>query len=201
MLDLSNTILIAISSSRIEETQKAIDHCLSQCEFKDILFFTDNQNAKFSINIDKICSIKDYDKFVLKKLPILITGKAKYYITIHWDGFIVNTNAWNKDFLLYDYIGAPWPWYGNICGNGGFCIKSQKFIDSQIKILDLLDISYPDDFSLCINSRQDFTKLGCNFAPNNIAYQFSTEYGDYSKYNSFGFHNFNYHPQFKHIIS
>lgn len=200
MLKLNNIILVAISSNRITETEKAIRHCLSLCEFKDVIFFTDNNSCDYYYEIEKISSIKDYDKFIIKKLPYLLSGKADYYLTIHWDGFIVNTDAWNNDFLLYDYIGAPWPWYKNMCGNGGFCLKSQKFLDTQIKLIDELSINYPDDFELCIRSRTKFLDMQCNYAPSNIAYQFSNEFTEYELYKSFGFHDFKYNPQFKYII-
>jgi hypothetical protein len=206
MLDLSNIVLLSISSNRINETQKAIEICTQQCSFKEILFFTDTPhlitNKQISgIYIDKLNSIKDYDYFVLKKLPYYLSGRSNFYLTIHWDGFIVNPDAWTDEFLNYDYIGAAWPWYYFMCGNGGFCLKSQKFIDTQLKIINDLDTTLPDDVSLCIQARQKFIEHNCLYAPPEIAYQFSTEYGDYNQFHSFGFHDFQYHPQFKkHII-
>lgn len=200
MLDLSNIILLAIGSTKIAETQKAIDICLSQCSFKDVIFFTDDKLAKYRYEIQKLNSIKEYDYFVLKELPYLINNKADYYLTIHWDGFIVNPMAWTSKFFEYDYIGAPWPWFNYICGNGGFCLKSQKFIDTQIKINESLDTNKPDDVSLCISSRQNFIKHGCKYAPPEIAFKFSTETGSYERFNSFGFHDFKYNPKFLELI-
>lgn len=205
MIDLKNICLLSISSNRIAQTQKALEICLRDCVFKDVLFFTDDiqqiTNKDITpIQIDKLNSIKDYDYFVLKTLPHLITQKADYYLTIHWDGFIVKPNSWSSDFLNYDYIGAPWPWFNFICGNGGFCLKSQKFIETQINIMNELDHTKPDDVALCILARQKFIDHGCVFALPNIAYKFSTEYGDYKQFNSFGFHDFKYHKQFKGMI-
>jgi|AACY02.18.fsa_nt_gi hypothetical protein len=200
MLDLSNIILLAIGSTKILETQKAISICLSNCIFKDVIYYTHDDKQQYATKIDELKSIKDYDYFVLKKLPYLLNNKADYYLTIHWDGFIVNHKKWNKQFLKYDYIGAPWPWYSYLCGNGGFCLKSQKFIETQIKLIDNLDTSKPDDVSLSINSRKAFIDNQCNYAPPEIAFDFSTETGGYYRYNSFGFHDFKYNPQFKHMV-
>jgi hypothetical protein len=200
MLELKNILLIAIGSTKIAETQKAIDICLSKSSFKDVIYFTDDSSAKYRYEIDKLNSIKDYDYFVLKKLPFLINNKADYYLTIHWDGFIVNPKSWDSRFLQYDYIGAPWPWFNYICGNGGFCLKSQKFIETQIELIDELDTSKPDDVALCISSRQKFIARGCSYAPPEIAFKFSTEAGGYERFNSFGFHDFKYNLFFKSLI-
>ena len=199
MLNLKNILLVAIGSTKISETLKAIDICLSQCSFKDIIFFTDDMSVRYNYPIEKLNSIKDYDYFVLKKLPYLLTNKADYYLTIHWDGFVVNTKAWDVRFLEYDYIGAPWPWFNYMCGNGGFCLKSQKFIETQIKLINELDVSKPDDVSLCISSRQKFLSEGCSYAPPEIAFKFSTETGGYHRFNSFGFHDFKYNKHFQKI--
>lgn len=201
MIDLSKVILIAIGSNKINETKKAIDICLSKCWFKDVIYFTHDANTSpYAKKIDEIKSIKDYDKFVLHQLPVFIDKLADYYLTIHWDGFIVNDKAWTDEFFNYDYIGAPWPWYEYKCGNGGFCLKSQKFISTQIDNIDLINIDYPDDVSLCVDSRHIFIKNGCKFAPPNISLKFSVECGNYAIHKSFGFHDFQYHKQFMDLI-
>jgi hypothetical protein len=201
MVDLKNVLLMAIGSTHTKETEKALEICQSECVFKDVVFFTDDETVKYQHAINPLKSIKEYDYFVLKELPQLITGKAEYYLTVHWDGFIVNSRAWTKEFFKYDYIGAVWPWFNYICGNGGFCLKSQKFIETQLQILDKLDITKPDDVALCITARKLFVEKGCLFAPAEIAFKFSIESDRYDKYNSFGFHDFKYHPQFKKLIS
>ena len=47
MLELKNILLIAIGSTKIAETQKAIDICLSKSSFKDVIYFTDDSSAKY----------------------------------------------------------------------------------------------------------------------------------------------------------
>lgn len=202
MLDLTNISLVAIASNKIEETKKAIDICLSKCKFHDVLFFTHDNTVKNSIIIDELKSIKDYDKFVIRELPeYLREYSSDFFLTIHWDGFIVNENAWTPAFLDYDYIGAPWPHVKYMCGNGGFCLKSKKFINTQYDLRSNLDISLPDDVSLCIKHRSDFINAGCKFSDTKIGFKFSTECCDYWKFNSFGFHDFKYNEQFRKLIT
>lgn len=198
MIDLRNTTLVAIGSTRIKETLKAIDICHRYCSFYKTIFLT-NEQTPYTININQILSIKEYDYFVVKNLPSYID--SDYALTIHWDGFIVNPDAWTDKFLDYDYIGAPWPWMDSICGNGGFCLKSKKFLFAQQNIFhNILEINEPDDLTLCLYYKKDFLAIGCEYAPPNIAYQFSTEHGGYDNYKSFGFHDFRVNPQFRYLI-
>jgi hypothetical protein len=198
MLDLSNISLVAIGSTKINETLKAISHCHSLCRFKETIFFTDAIGVPYSHKIQRMNSIKDYDKFVVKELPFLVDGD--FILTIHWDGFIVNTDSWTNDFLNYDYIGAPWPWFDNKCGNGGFCLKSKKFLEAQKDIVKNLAVNEPDDVMLSLTLREKFETHDCKYATPDVAYKFSTEHGNYQIFKSFGFHDFRIHPYFKNIV-
>jgi len=199
VIDLTNTTLVVVGSTRVQENLKAIEICEKYCNFYKTIFFSD-QDVPNKFAIPKMNSIREYDNFIVKQLPKHI--ESDFALTIHWDGFIVNPDAWTNDFFEYDYIGAPWPWWNHICGNGGFCLKSKKFFDTQ-KVLfnESYVVDDPDDVDLCIKNRQNFISLGCLYAPPQIAYQFSTEYGGYDNYKSFGFHDFKINPQFKYFIN
>jgi hypothetical protein len=197
-LHLKNITLIAIGSTRIEETLSAIEICKKTCIFKDIIFFSDKSNP-YQQKVLPMQSIKDYDRFVVFDLPKMATD-TDFILTIHWDGFIVNPNAWTEEFLTYDYIGAPWPWINNIVGNGGFCLKSKRFLQAQQQIVESIsDLKDPDDLFLSFRTRQQFINLGCIYG-DKIGYRFSTEYGGYFNHNSFGFHDFRPNPQFKPLL-
>lgn len=193
-LDLSNIDLVAIGSTRIQETLEAINACIKYANFNNIYYFS-NVKTKYQVPIGAIKNIKDYDMFVVHELPKFI--QSDFCLTIHWDGFIVNPRAWTNEFYKYDYIGAPWPWMNYICGNGGFCLKSKKFLETQQKIIpEKLNINRPDDVLLCIDYRSQFEYHECKYAPKDVAQKFSTEYGGYHNFNSFGFHDFKVNPMF-----
>lgn len=199
MIKLDNISLICIGSTKIIESIKALTICQQFCKFKEVKYFTDT-NTPYTTKIPKIKSIREYDTFIVTQLPKFID--SDYILSIHWDGFIVNPEAWTYDFFNYDYIGAPWPWLDNICGNGGFCLKSKKFLETQKLIFDDQYIApHQDDLILSKDYRQLFIDNNCIYAPTHIGYQFSTEYGGYNNYNSFGFHDFRVNPQFKHLLN
>lgn len=204
-LDLTNTTLVAISSNKIKETLQAIDICKKYANFYKIVLFSDC-DTQYTHHITAITSILEYNLFAYYELPQYID--SDYILNIHWDGFIVNPEAWTNEFYNYDYIGAPWPW-NNLCGNSGFCMRSKKFLQTQLLLsrqhkLEIDDEhgkhGLHDDVMLCLKLRNKFIENGCRYAPENIGYKFSTEYGVYDHYRSFGFHDFRQQPQFKNLI-
>lgn len=194
-INLSNTTLIAATSDKISETLKALKHCMNCCSFYDVKIFTHTPVGLKHKIIKKIESKRDYDNFIIKKLPYEI--ESEYCLTIQYDGFIVNPNSWTDEFFDYDYIGAPWPWLEDLVGNGGFCLKSKKFLECQKNIVKDIEINNADDVTLSEILRDNFISVGCKYAPSNLAYKFSTEHGSYEKNQSFGFHDFRLHRMFE----
>lgn len=204
-LDLKHVTLVAVASNKIAETLKAIDICKEVANFSDIVLFS-NHATKYTYNIPQINSVIEYNAFAYYELPKYI--KSDFVLNIQWDGFIVNAQSWINDFFEYDYIGAPWPW-NHMCGNSGFCLRSKKFLQTQLLLSKeyrlQVDSQYGqhalhDDVMLCLKLRNQFIDHGCKYAPENIGYKFSTEYGKYDDYKSFGFHDFRQQPQFKKLI-
>lgn len=197
-LDLKEITLVAIGSTRIKETLAAINICTKYAKFKDIVYFSDKHNP-YQYPIKEMRSIKDYDSFVVYELPSM-EFSSDFILTIHWDGFIVNPKAWTSQFLEYDYIGAPWPHINDLVGNGGFCLKSQKFLKTQQKIVkNIAPLNDPDDLFLSYKLRSDFIHFGCKYG-DDIGFRFATEHGGYHYHNSFGFHDFKPNPQFKPLL-
>jgi hypothetical protein len=208
MLNLTNIILIAFGSTKIQETILALKHCQKLANFYDTFFFTDydiEENHIKHIKIRRIKSYRDYQKFIVLESPEIVLSNVSdnfngHFLSINWDGFIVNQNAWSDVFLEYDYIGAPWKQYENKVGNGGFCMKSKKFYKVQQKICKNYNVTKNEDVQLCIDLRSEFEKNGCIFAPTDVGFMFSTEAHDYDEYNSFGFHDFKLNPKFEKLI-
>ncbi len=218
MLDLKEVSLIAIGSTRIKETYLAIKRCVSLVNFSSVYYLTNKENMKKNdyVKCVEIPEIKDYlsyNSFIVKDSPnyiLPLLSKETHYLTINWDGFVVNPDAWKDYFLEFDYIGAPWvkefaPIIGGRCGNGGFCLKSKKFLELQNSIKDFKQYKPTkrnyEDVTLSFHYRKKFEKLGCIYAPVSVGYEFSTEHGDYDKHKSFGFHNLRINKKFKKFIA
>lgn len=212
MTYLENCTLVCIDTKNQVEALKAMDICLDEIIFLRSKFFTTSLDG---IKLDKFKNIKqieiiqipeiknkaDYSKFCLVELPKNIV--SDFCLTIQHDGYIIDSSCWTNNFMKFDYIGAPWPpeWgYKNRVGNGGFCLKSKKFLNISYDIFkdfdfnsdlnrSIYDISVNEDFLSCNIYYDEFIKGGIKFADEQIAALFSIEHPVPEMTNrSFGFH-------------
>jgi hypothetical protein len=144
------------------------------------------------------------------------TELIKYFDTPHLmhietDGFPINPQNWDTDFLNYDYIGAPWgtkqDGYAHTTndkyriGNGGFSIQSKRFREFLYKIRYEYKTGMPSDVWFC-QTPQILDRIRPKFPDLKTAIRFSfegwiPEYKDWQTANSFGIHGLNAH---KNII-
>lgn len=217
MINLPNVTLAFIDCVYPEKTIRAMRYCLKDCTFVSVKFFTSlkvdtykvyvklgedyrNSPAYHTQKIDvvkipHIDCLQKYSRFVLRDLSKHID--TEFVLIAQADGFILNAAAWQKEFLDYDYIGAPWWWYidGHNVGNGGFSIRSKRLMEhlaahyQEMKDRDGADMLHPEDHAICRTYRKtlEFTH-GFTFAPAEIAGKFSVENGRWN--GQFGFHDF-----------
>jgi len=119
--------------------------------------------------------------------------KTSHILSVHWDGFVLNEDAWTDEFLQYDWIGAAWP--DGVVGNGGFHIRSKRFnaAVAELNLPPTLEACFPDDALCCRYEYRGKTAYralleskGIRFAPPELARRFSVENERYA--GSFGFH-------------
>jgi len=183
-MKLNNVTLFAIDTNHPHLTEKAIAKCLEQCKFDDVVFLKPPAVKPFN-------SIQEYSKFMLHDLHKYI--KTDFALCIHWDGYIINPDAWQDQFLDYDYIGAVWPWHpqGLRVGNGGFCIRSKKLLELTASP-DFVYKEINEDDLICHVNRDYLVRNGIKFAPEELARYFSFE-RELSNIKTFGFHgDFNF---------
>jgi hypothetical protein len=140
----------------------------------------------------------NYSPWILRNLTNYI--QTDYALTIQYDGFIIDPSLWSRDFLDCDYIGALWPNIGQVnrIGNGGFSLRSKKFLDLSAQIEYKEGKHKGEDWVACVENNSYMLENGVNFADKILARQFSVEhivddcFYDKNKletYNSFGFHD------------
>lgn len=208
MLNLKNVTLFSIAwGNKLEQTKKALKKCCEQVAFYDVVFLTPPES---SISTNPTENEINYNVFMINHLHKFI--KSDFCLVAQWDGFIIDANMWQDEFFDYDYIGASWQFSGckNCVGNGGFSLRSKRFlqVSSSIKY-DPFNCSWfdpqqaydrpipPEDWFLCYHSYEEMKDNAINFAPIDLANKFSVENigpntyfnrQDLSTYNSFGFH-------------
>jgi hypothetical protein len=128
--------------------------------------------------------LRNYNSYVLRHLVRHV--EASHCLIIHRDGYIVHPKLWRDDFLCYDYVGAPWPHRKGTVGNGGFSLRSKRFMQ-WLADYPVKDFKTPEDHWICITIREAAENAGFRFPGTRLAHRFSVEAsGDLAK--AFGFH-------------
>lgn len=190
MKNLPNVTLLCVDCVEVERAAKAIAQCCEKFKFGEVKLLTSlDTTYPNAVKIPHIKSIQEYSKFMIKDLHEYVD--TDYVMTIQWDAFILNPDAWDDEFLEYDYIGAPWWFTDKNVGNGAFTIRSKKLLnvlkDSKIRNF------HPEDVVICRLYNTYLSKQGITYAPEELAQKFSFEgnqkYG-YKWDGQLGFHDF-----------
>lgn len=201
-LQLPNVTLVMVETREHELARMAIEDCLNQVDFGDVLILTDKPEKFFRPDLvqsalrkcrfhivpdftDKLgwCRSSWYDV-----PPLLHTAFA---LQIQWDSWVWDVTQWTDEFVKYDFIGSPW-WYkdGKNVGNTGFSLISTRLK----RYLDANRDKFPcssaaEDDLLCRGYRLELEKKGFTWAPEQLAHKFAFECcRPESNSRHFGFH-------------
>jgi hypothetical protein len=135
MLRLRDVTVCAADCVHPELAARALRISMERVHFGDAVLFSDAQiSGLFRCEaITPLRSLDDYCRFCLHELAHRIT--TKFALVVQWDGYVLDPRAWRREFLLYDYIGAPHfvplgqkrEWR---VGNGGFSLRSQRLLQA-----------------------------------------------------------------------
>lgn len=182
MLSLPDVTLIALTSKDFEGHQKAIHKSCEQIEFGGVKIIWD----------EKIKSIDEWNKAIIYDLHKYID--TEFALLIHADGYVINSEGWKKEFLDYDFIGAPWPLpiddysYRDEVGDlvrvgNSVSIRSKKLMELASCIPEhdfwMINDKYGntnEDGFICCHQRNFLERMGCKFAPLEVAKYFSKEH-------------------------
>jgi uncharacterized protein DUF5672 len=182
--------LCAADSANVSLTARALRISMAQCDFADAILFSHAPVAGpfRTVEIGKLASTAAYSTFVFKELPALV--ETPFVLIVQWDGYVVDPSAWRSDFREYDYIGARWPEAidGQSVGNGGFSLRSRKFMAALAEPRFMLDETVNSDVQVCRTLRPLLERdFGIRFATEEVADRFSYENID-PLAPTFGFH-------------
>lgn len=220
MKHISNVTLVAVATTDVEATAKALQFSIRDLSFDRVLLissynpFPETESYE-QIDIQPFNSVGEWGEFVVFELHRHI--HTDHIILIHADGFIVNPESWSDEFLEYDFIGAPWPLpkddfsyrdhFGNIIRVGNsVSLRSLKLLRLPSEIgLDWATADhgfFHEDGFLCVQNRHILQYYGINYAPLSVACQFSRERSiqENKEINPFAFHKWDganrHYPRF-----
>jgi len=198
MLNLSNVTLLVLHIKGSPFPILGLEECMKHANFADVRILTSDMSFTHKdIRVKRIrdvSSMEEYSAFFIKELWNCFD--TDFCLTSHPDGFIINPESWTDKFLEYDYIGAPWKFFGTrfrdvfnqpAIGNGGFSLRSKEIC------------KYVSKHYSTINDNEDKYYSNCSDCPKptyikyptiDLALQFSQETLLNRNMRPFGFHNF-----------
>lgn len=203
-LQLPDVTLVAVSSVKIPSTLHALTYSMRGIRFGRVLLVSDTRPSKLPDGVEfaagpPLRSLDDYSRFMLYGLAEHI--KTEFALVVQHDGYVVRPQRWDRRFLDYDYIGAPWrrnahfsPEGVNIrIGNGGFSLRSQRTLnapkDLGLPFTDNGTGYLNEDGILCNYFRKRLEDHGIRYAPPALAARFSSEENcEETVADPFGFH-------------
>lgn len=200
---LPDVTMICVDTENYGEALFAITKSLEQIAPARTIFFTDitftvPEEVEI-INIKHLFTAKDYSRWMIKEL-----GKqnidTSHILIIQHDGYVLNADQWEEDYLKYSYLGAPWleTDFYNV-GNGGFSLRETKLhqIISQDQAIMPL---HPEDSCLSRIYRDYLEqKYNLKWAPDLLAHKFSFELNK-PKQPTFGFHKYFHEPFREYVV-
>lgn len=200
MVHLPTVTVVAVTTKDHGTTVAAIKKTLAHIKPAQVILFSDVMmfDADFKcIVIDRFKSVKDYNRFIFKRLGDFID--SGHILVIQHDGYVIDGNAWTNEFLQYDYIGAPWTYTdGRNVGNGGFSLRSAH-LHKLLQDDEFEHCEQAEDEKICRYYRETLEKLAIKFAPDAVAHKFSFEMHRPLQ-PTFGFHNEFHQPYQEPVI-
>lgn len=175
-IELSDVTLTCLTNRDLEGHKKAVDKSCEKIDF-----------GKVEMIWDERCdSIDEWNRRVIYELPNYI--HTSHCLLIHADGYVINPELWNPDWLQYDYIGAPWP-----LPTDNYSYRDERAelvrIGNSVslrskKLMDLIATrewkpyygNTNEDGFICCHNRKWLESQGCKFAPLDVAIHFSKEH-------------------------
>jgi hypothetical protein len=208
-ISLQNVTLMGIDCVDFSRLQKAADISMKGIDFADVKLLSSikNKDARW-VEINHIGSIEAFSEFCIKELTNYVD--TDYVLLIQHDGFVLNPYSWSDEFLNYDYVGAPLfikgeYWFRDyliprelegfhVVGNGGFNLRSKRFVQASARLAAQGKFSkyHPEDLVLCVFHQPLMLNEGMRFAPYEVAKNFSIEGLNEVYQFQFGFHNLMY---------
>lgn len=210
MIDLSNITLFTVMGNpkpSAKENNDIINRIIkascSKIKFGAIKVVSAQKDLIFDSDVEVTYvdgfDLRGYNKFMIQELNQFVD--TDFVLTFQNDGFILNPEKWDSDFLNYDWIGAPWPNdLKSRVGNGGFSLRSKKMLEfcENMEYVDNVGLNpnsncTPEDHLICRENYEKCLDAGLKFAPISLAKKFSYEMPidddrTFNPLNTFGFH-------------
>lgn len=196
-LQLPTVTAICVDCVNANRAIKVLEHCKSLCDFGAVKLLT-HIPTKYEhlVKIKPLNSLISYSIFMLKEIHKHID--TQHLLVVQRDGFILNTSAWDENWLSYDYIAPLFVQYDRV-GSGGFSLRSKRIMKHMADIISDWDgtdkhaheiqsgLSYYEDGMISLTGLQEKFKFPSNEEASRFAQGGNRNHNYHVDY-PFGFH-------------
>lgn len=196
-LQLPSVTLLCCDCVDSKRAIRVLERCKALCDFGAVKLLTSIPTTyEHLVKIRPLNSLVAYSIFMLTKVHEYID--TEHVLIVQRDGFIINTDSWNPQWLNLDYIGPLFVQYDCV-GSGGFSLRSKRLMenvsentpewDGTQKHADLIQpgLSYYEDGVICLSGKFSQFKFG-NLEEAAMWAQGGNRNPDYYRPHPFGFH-------------
>ena len=132
-LQLPTVQLTIIDCLEVEKSLKVLEKCQEKIDFGAVKFLSNIPNdSPYWVEIKPLKSLVAYSIFMLTKFHEYID--LPMVQIVQRDGFIINAESWNDDWLGVDFLGGLYMQMDRV-GSGGFSLRSKKIMRDVSKTL------------------------------------------------------------------
>lgn len=169
-LSLPNVTLMCIDCVDAHKAIRILEHCKSKVDFGDVKLLTHIPvSYPGKTKIMPLNSLIAYSIFMLTRVFQYI--ETDYVQIVQRDGWILNPESFNHDWLKLDYIGPIFIQYDK-SASGGFSLRSKRLMENTAKNTPEWDgtdrhaheiqkgLDFYEDGMICLSGRYSEFKVG-----------------------------------------
>lgn len=124
MISLSQVTLLTADDVNPTLAREVLNICQRGIRFGAVKLLTSHE-VDGAIKIPPLTSLTDYSVFMLTRAIDYVS--TPYCLTVQRDGFILNPDKWNNEWLRLDYVAPIFMQYDHV-GSGGFSLRSRNMM-------------------------------------------------------------------------
>lgn len=169
-LQLPTVTLICVDGVDAKRAAKVLEICKEKADFGAVKLLTHLPiESEHRIEIMPLTSLVMYSVFMLTRIHEYID--TPNVLIVQRDGWILNPQAFNPQWLELDYIGSIFVQFDGV-GSGGFSMRSKKMMQYAAEVLPKWNgtlehanelqegLGYYEDGVLCLDSKFKHFKIG-----------------------------------------
>lgn len=130
-LQLPEITLICCDGVNAERAKNVIELCKTKADFGAVKLLTHLPvESEHRVEIMPLKSLVAYSIWCLTEMHKHID--TPFGLVVQRDGWILNPQSWNPDWLNYDYIGPLFVQHDDV-GSGGFSMRSKRIMQAAAK--------------------------------------------------------------------